>query len=503
MIPQTLDGNGGATVMMCLDDGNTNNRGCVIKTITPVAASAPVSRDEKQLEIIDEVAEVDDVRPVDAFAPVYPDESQRRLKDEVVDVDVGRLLDPVARIDTKDPDTTLSDQAARTVESLTRWRNELQSWPWNSTAWGLPTAVSVEDCQIPQRETRLAHIQHDLEALDLEGQKGRILDALSLCARPVSEKTRDKPRSNHNDYDIATVTLHILRALPLHAEVSDLVDVWTARMAMMQYLPLFDEELAMTWKALDAGWMAIGMLSPRPPVDQRRYSSRHWAASRGLFRESVERIASRLARQVAALGARVDGMLDMLEGLEESIPVAWVEAVEATEGEYCEWIVTARGCVLLYELRLEVGESEHGSGKPGLAARDTPRRKRSRIPGAWNEEDGGDDDPMNDHTTRMGRPAETRAQGEARAASVIRGRKTVRRSASPHGDGIVDSRMKRAVTPADVVRSHIKRHVSQPNLGSASCTAQAPSSQSSAHNSCRNRGIAGSDVPPVPPLPNW
>jgi len=53
-----------------------------------------------------------------------------------------------------------------------------------------------------------------------------------------------------------------------------------------------------------------------------------------------------LGNRVSDLGKRVDKLLDMLEGQEDSLPQAWIDSLEDIESKYAEWVAQAEQVVL-------------------------------------------------------------------------------------------------------------------------------------------------------------
>ena len=47
-----------------------------------------------------------------------------------------------------------------------------------------------------------------------------------------------------------------------------------------------------------------------------------------------------LQRKVIKAGRELDAILDMLEGLEDTLPESWVNHVDALEQQYSKWTVT-------------------------------------------------------------------------------------------------------------------------------------------------------------------
>lgn len=147
----------------------------------------------------------------------------------------------------------------------------------------------------------------------------------------------------------ALSTMLVLQALPTHANLLELITVWTTRLSVLRRVPDFFDTLSKAEKAMEDAWIMIGV-SP-----DRNSRSLHQAGGKmrefGMIRDVYEILRSDVEEKVARLGRRTDAMLDILADHNHMLPDSWIDAVENLEIDYSSWTVEAQKEVMLYEFR--------------------------------------------------------------------------------------------------------------------------------------------------------
>jgi len=298
-------------------------------------------------------------------------------------------------------------RVAESSKSLRIWCNEIEAWPWNGD-FEVPQAEGdtenhatairdLVDClrdadrasnnnfwgslpaqQVVSYEERLDAIRDDLEDLDIEEQKNHVLHVhMQKGTSSLPHIPTDSPSgSGYVNLDglTALITETILQALPYYSRLMSLTDMWSVRLAVLRQIPVFLKELDGAQKALDAAWIAIEVRQDR-------------IYDRGMFRESLESIRNGLGEKLSILGQRIDTMLDMIEGCEETLPEKWIDLVEEFEIDYSSWMVEAQAKGHQYEHRQDqVNNPVKVEHQISATSEVAAIRKSGRIPGAWIDE---------------------------------------------------------------------------------------------------------------------
>ena len=338
-------------------------------------------------------------------------------------VDQNKLVQSIEAASTTEK--SFAKKVAETSRLLRLWCDELDSWQWdgdfevpqseqedgqvrdgdgehseqidgvieaqsiaNGGYWG---ALPID--KVLKYETRLESIRDDLDELDVEGQKNHLLESHSRDRSSFSSGSkRDalSPAYAHLDDLTALVTSTIMQVLPYYSDLASLMNSWSARIAVLRQVPSFLAELEEAQNALDAAWLSIG-------VRQDRFSGLRRARTvkvggRGMFRESFDKIRNSLEDKVAKLGQRIDAMLDMVEGQEETLPDKWIDTVEGFEIDYSSWTVEAQKKVLQYEFRLDLVQNRaRGVGTARVSSSISPSvtKTTGKMPGAWSDQESG------------------------------------------------------------------------------------------------------------------
>ncbi|RPB00192.1 hypothetical protein L873DRAFT_836320 [Choiromyces venosus 120613-1] len=189
---------------------------------------------------------------------------------------------------------------------------------------------SVVECY----EARIEDIKSEIEELDVEGLKGKVLSYRTGIANPLTDSS-------------AIITATTLQLLPPLSRLTKLLSIWAVRIAVLRVVPVFLRWLQIAKDALEAGYIAINHPSINPdstPVDK------DW---RGLEEESYTLMQETITQKVATAGRLMDTMLDALEGREDVLPETWIAALEDVEEGVGQWEMDGERVVLEGRLRLE------------------------------------------------------------------------------------------------------------------------------------------------------
>ncbi|CAG8971970.1 hypothetical protein HYALB_00003308 [Hymenoscyphus albidus] len=261
-------------------------------------------------------------------------------------------------------------RATLASKKIQEWVEELSSWPWpkagGSVGFQMPAAKrrktldnyserrestiildrhgtrDVEDPEymgslladdVDRYEVRVEEIIEDMEALDVESIKRRILDThFSAWSRPSSSASNAPMPSQFSSYTMmddftAIVTATVLQALPNLSKLMRLLSIWSIRLAVLTKVPPLLWSLDITEQALNSAW-AVLEAAYRGGPDQV------------LTREIFEIMKNSLRDRVTELGRNLDYMLDTLEGREDTLPDAWLDRMEVIEDDYGKWVVS-------------------------------------------------------------------------------------------------------------------------------------------------------------------
>ena len=273
-------------------------------------------------------------------------------------------------------DRTFGIRAALLGTRLNEWHREVSCWPWPQTSLsdrngfrppalknlgsgpgvsdrqgtdhGFALAASIEEhgnieeeafCgSIPEKlvqayEERIETIHHDLDELDVEDLKDFVRDA---CTNPNSRPHRrrlsghGRPPSDYNHLDefTAVVTATIMHALPTISRLNSLLSEWSIRLAILRKVPDFLN----LFKETQAG-LAMGIHMYQNEVS--------WENAKNVesVKTSFSTMRAMLEARIFELGRRLDTMLDLLEGKEDTVPEEWIDEMETLESDFIGWVV--------------------------------------------------------------------------------------------------------------------------------------------------------------------
>lgn len=194
--------------------------------------------------------------------------------------------------------------------------------------WGSLPAKSVRE-----QENRIEEIAEDMEALGVEELKDYVRDAhLTSNPRRISRKIQDDPYSRtnyiHLDDFTAVITSTIMQSLPIISRLNALIATWSIRLSILRQIPDFLELLELSQNIIANAWDTIGNM------DGMIETNGLGAAKTALHSKRIT-----LEENIRELGRRLDSMLDLLEGREDTIPEEWIDSMESLEAQFGEWVV--------------------------------------------------------------------------------------------------------------------------------------------------------------------
>lgn len=227
-------------------------------------------------------------------------------------------------------------EVANGLHTLRDCLQQVESWHWHGDF--------DTHCRIVPHSPRapvyhlageIDRVRASLHTLDLERQKNYVIGSIQHD-RPMSSHAPKPPFSapssfdddyDDDDDDTDLVAEAVLQALFLHARVSSLLGLWSARVTVLTLGPAFMETLEDSCADLDAAWQALPGLSPR----------------------AFETTRARLEDRAVRLDDMMSAMLDALTQQSETLPDRWLQGVEDVESGVASWVAAAEKRV--YEKR--------------------------------------------------------------------------------------------------------------------------------------------------------
>lgn len=267
-------------------------------------------------------------------------------------------------------------KVAESARLLRDWCEELDSWEWTGISDGFSTlaefpkgekdkekathALPTDHGHLgddvaslgsnPARrfihfEQRMHSISTELATFDMEQQKSLVLNAHSQpgTVKSHGDDTVGSQERPHLDGLTALITATILTSLPRYAHLISLLDVWSARISVVQIIPRFLSNLKTTQVDLDAAWGLIAMSEDDTSLALREHPGE--LTQEALQRSKFEKTRELLAQSLAVLGKDLDVMLDALEAHEDTLPDDWIDEFENLEERFSHWVVEAEAAV--------------------------------------------------------------------------------------------------------------------------------------------------------------
>ena len=199
---------------------------------------------------------------------------------------------------------------------------------------------------VQEYDKRVQRIRDDMEKLEIEDLKDYVRNAHSRAGSRRSS-LRDSKESfafatdyDHLDDFTAVITATIVQALPTISRLETLLNVWFTRLIVLRQVPSFLADLDACRESMVSASIAIG-------AHDAQHTKRRPEISRTAFAD----IQAVLQDQIAELGRRLDGMLDLLEGSADTLPDAWIDGLDNIENQYSAWVVKAERLAVSKELK--------------------------------------------------------------------------------------------------------------------------------------------------------
>ncbi|KAK6510618.1 hypothetical protein TWF506_009721 [Arthrobotrys conoides] len=200
--------------------------------------------------------------------------------------------------------------------------------------------------------TRITTISTSLSELDIEGLKSRVLHFKS--------QQIDELGNGRMSDSLAVITATTLQLLPPLHRLWGLLDIWGVRVEVCRVVPTFLENLRKAEGIIlpfssfvssksgkekrevdDEGKRWLEEIAEGVPEDSVQESTL-WTLERGVDVVWEKRKAE-VVEVVGMCGKIIDGMLDLLEGREETVPEEWIDRLEAVEGALENWAFGEEG----------------------------------------------------------------------------------------------------------------------------------------------------------------
>lgn len=234
------------------------------------------------------------------------------------------------------------DKALSEQETVDNMENKGEAEYWG----GLPAQL-VQDY-----EHRVDMIRDDMEALGLEDLKDYVRDAhLISNTRRLSRTMQENGVSGteyiHLDDFTAVITATIMHALPIISRLNSLLTTWSIRLVVLRQIPGFLKLLEQAQFNMAAAWNAIMNMNAAIAKDDFE-----------IARAALQSKRILLERNIFELGRRLDAMLDILEGREDTIPEEWIDGMENIEAEFGSWAVESEKSIMEEEWKFAQNNHE-------------------------------------------------------------------------------------------------------------------------------------------------
>ena len=306
------------------------------------------------------------------------------------------LQDSVAAASTSE--RSLGIRAALAGKKLKEWHKELMTWPWPTTSGdngfrppnqqeregkGLgPEYDSYAHNRDPNQsfaragnkdggeyygsipaklmeeyENRIEVIKDDMEALDLEALKEYVRDAHATSSTRSTLRRMHENDSdigyNHLDDFTAIITATIMQTLPITSHLISLLSIWSERLLVLRQVPAFLSHFDKARLSIKSAWRYLDRTEDNDQTHNEL----------GITRTALLTVRTALEVEIFGLGRKLDNMLDILEGREDTIPEEWINDMESIETDFGDWVVESENQLLEGELEIHDGKSLAGSPK--------------------------------------------------------------------------------------------------------------------------------------------
>ncbi|KAL9128581.1 MAG: hypothetical protein Q9217_002780 [Psora testacea] len=246
-------------------------------------------------------------------------------------------------------------KAALAGKKIIEWHDELQGWSWSDSKENAKNNFhdTRDGPLLQQYQNRIKVIRDDMDTLEVEELKRYVREAHVKTS--ISETHTSK--HDHLDDFTAIITATIVQSLPTLSRLNFLLVVWSTRLIIIRQLPAFLTEMKHCQESMLSAWMGIGQTDKSNMQPNPNFS-----------RKASSEVKAVLQDQIRQLGKRVDGMLDLLEGSQDTLPEEYIDGMDKLEDEYISWVVQAEELVLYNEMEAVIRAQraiEQGNSFPG------------------------------------------------------------------------------------------------------------------------------------------
>lgn len=256
------------------------------------------------------------------------------------------LTKSIAQVSTAE--RALGIRAAVAAQKLKEWYQEVQGWQWPKGLGArlgkgfIPPAASDAEYLgslpadvVKRYQARIEEIRDGMDGLDVEELKEHVLNVhVPGRSRPSSSASSvsvGPPSFSYvqlSDFN-AIITATILRLLPVLSRLNILLDAWDVRLLVLHQIPGLLAGLKTARAALDS---SMAVLEAEEPTgkDAAPFTMDTFRTKR-----------AELEKMVVSAGKKMDRILDLLEGREDSLPESWIDDLEAIETDFGTWVVAA------------------------------------------------------------------------------------------------------------------------------------------------------------------
>jgi len=233
-------------------------------------------------------------------------------------------------------------KAALASKKLQEWHQELSGLSWGGYGVEQKNRPSEEEeywggipaGTVKTYEERIEIIKDDMETLKVEDLKKYVRSTHGSRRSTFQGDVHRETSYDHLDEFTAVITATIVQALPTLSRLDLLLNTWSTRLLILRQVPAFLKDLADSQESMISAWIAVG----KPDVSTAKRKS-------DSPRKAFSELQAILQDQISQLGRRLDMMLDLLEGSEDTLPGPWIDGMDDLEDEYSTWVVTAEELV--------------------------------------------------------------------------------------------------------------------------------------------------------------
>ncbi|KAI8952761.1 hypothetical protein F4801DRAFT_588837 [Xylaria longipes] len=291
---------------------------------------------------------------------------------------------------------SVSEQAfalktASASKTIYNWLDELSEWPWpsagTSTGFEIPppkrrklfepkTSKDIHEAisssnvthygslpadDMVRYEKRVEEIHQDMEGLDLDEIKNQVLHNHILPLSRPGTPFSDAGHSVASAFSFAkmedltaVVTAITVQTLPALSKLSRLLHTWSVRLVVLRKVPSLLMMITDVEVALRSGWSAIELPS-HTSSDSTAGKKDFGSSMPHLSRKDFDVMKTVLQQKVARPGRDLDFMLDILEGMVDTLPEEWLDRMEFIERDYADWVTTAERKHTAHQRVIEFG----------------------------------------------------------------------------------------------------------------------------------------------------